>query len=374
MGTIGAIHGVDDTLKTISKNAVAVLTPKPKVTVGPLDSSGTDARVNWFLYRIDPHPAYRNMEPPHTGWRTARGRPPLALQLHYLLTAFPGGGATDGDQEQFSHGALAAVMQALSANAVLGNSDPALSAQAKPLVEPLRISMDALDLEALSKLWTAASQPMRLSVGYEVSLVTIDALEKHVAGPPVRERRVAVAPTRGPRLVDITPQRASAGGQFVVTGEGLLSSAVYTLAREDGDPPSSTDWPLTVVSAAGDTVTLSVPRADLVPGLRRLDVSESEAGLQIGHDSIGLTLVPAITGTTPGSAAAGATVNLAVEHAAPDVEVFLRGLVLPAGNVVFVSPTQVNVTIPAATTAGPAPLTLRVNKTGGPTYEGFRVS
>jgi hypothetical protein len=376
MGSIGAIHGVDDTLKTIAKTAVGVLNPKPKVTVGPLDSSGPDARVNWFLYRIDPHPAYRNMEPPQSGWRTARGQPPLALQLHYLLTAFPSGsGGTDGDQEQFSHGALAAVMQALAANPVLGESDPALSAQAKPLVEPLRITMDALDLEALSKLWTAASQPMRLSVGYQVSLVTIDALARHAAGPPVRERRVAVAPTLGPRLVDVTPQRASAGIQVALTGEGLLSSTAYRLAREADDPAATGDWPLTVVSSTGDTVTLAIPRADLAPGLRRLDVVVTENGLQVGRDSIGLTLVPTITGTTPvATAAAGATVHLAVEHAARDLEVVLRGKVLPAANVTFVSATQVDVKIPAGAAAGPAPLALRANKTAGPTHEGLAVS
>jgi hypothetical protein len=316
------------------------------------------------------------MEPPQSGWRTARGQPPLALQLHYLLTAFPSGsGGTDGDQEQFSHGALAAVMQALAANPVLGESDPALSAQAKPLVEPLRITMDALDLEALSKLWTAASQPMRLSVGYQVSLVTIDALARHAAGPPVRERRVAVAPTLGPRLVDVTPQRASAGIQVALTGEGLLSSTAYRLAREADDPAATGDWPLTVVSSTGDTVTLAIPRADLAPGLRRLDVVVTENGLQVGRDSIVLTLVPTITGTTPvATAAAGATVHLAVEHAARDLEVVLRGKVLPAANVTFVSATQVDVKIPAGAAAGPAPLALRANKTAGPTHEGLAVS
>ena len=44
-------------------------------------SESDELRLNWFLYRIGPNLAYRNMEPPRTGWRTARGRPPLALQL-----------------------------------------------------------------------------------------------------------------------------------------------------------------------------------------------------------------------------------------------------------------------------------------------------
>jgi uncharacterized protein (TIGR03437 family) len=85
--------------------------------------------------------------------------------------------------------------------------------------------------------------------------------------------------------------------------------------------------------------------------------------------------VPTITGTTPvATAAAGATVHLAVEHAARDLEVVLRGKVLPAANVTFVSATQVDVKIPAGAAAGPAPLALRANKTAGPTHEGLAVS
>jgi hypothetical protein len=184
MAGITAIQGVDDTLKKLTTDAVASLSPKPEVTVGPLDRDSDELRLNWFLYRIGPNAAYRNMEPPATGWRTAYGRPPLALTLHYLLTAFPSSATNGGDQEQFAHAALAAAMQALHGNAIVGESDPKLSPLAKPLVEPLRITPDSLDLEALSKLWTATTQPLRLSIGYEVSLVVVDAARCTSRGRP----------------------------------------------------------------------------------------------------------------------------------------------------------------------------------------------
>ena len=248
MAGITAIQGVDDTLKKLTTDAVASLSPKPEVTVGPLDRDSDELRLNWFLYRIGPNAAYRNMEPPATGWRTAYGRPPLALTLHYLLTAFPSSATNGGDQEQFAHAALAAAMQALHGNAIVGESDPKLSPLAKPLVEPLRITPDSLDLEALSKLWTATTQPLRLSIGYEVSLVVVDAAETHVAGPPVRTRRVAVVPTMGPRLRAVEPPRASFGDDVLVTAEGLTAGSVFTLARERGDPAGPAEgWPMTVV-------------------------------------------------------------------------------------------------------------------------------
>jgi hypothetical protein len=200
MAGVTAIQGVDDTLKRLVADAVAPLSPRPEVTVGPLDRDGDDLRLNWFLYRVGPNPAFWNMEPPATGTTTSRGRPPLALRLHYLLSAFPASATDGGDQEQFAHVALAAAMQALHANAILGESHPATSPLAKPLVEPLRVSLDSLELEGLTSLWTATTQPLRLSVAYEVSLVIVESLDVHLPGPPVLEAIVDVAPDPEPSL------------------------------------------------------------------------------------------------------------------------------------------------------------------------------
>ena len=124
-------------------------------------------------------------------------------------------------------------MQALHANAIVGEGDPALSPLAKPLVEPLRITLDALDLESISKLWTATTQPLRLSVGYEVSLVVVDALARSTSpGRPSRERRVAVAPTHGaaPRARSTRRARASATSCSSAV-EGLTAGARSRSAR-----------------------------------------------------------------------------------------------------------------------------------------------
>jgi hypothetical protein len=369
MAGVTAIQGVDDTLKTLTSDAVASLSPRPEVTVGPLDRDTEDLRLNWFLYRISPNAAYWNMEPPATGWRTARGRPPLALRLQYLLTAFPASVTNGGDQEQFAHAALTATMQALHANAILGEGDPATSALAKPLVEPLRISLDTLDLESLSKLWTATTQPLRLSIGSEVSLVVVDSPAAHSAGPPVSERRVVVAPTLGPRLRSAEPARVSFGDVLLVAVEGLTAGATFTLAHEPADPAGpASGWPMTAVptpQAPPGTVGLALPRADLAPGARRLDVTATEGGLAVGHDSIGLSVVPVVTGPAAPLATA-VPVDLDTAHAAQDVEVFLGGQPLDAAAVAFVSATKVQLTLPSTTPAGPAEIVLRAGKVAGP--------
>lgn len=92
----------------------------------------------------------------------------------------------------------------------------------------------------------------------------------------------------------------------------------------------------------------------------------TEAGLLVGRDSIALTVVPIVTGpATP--LGKGVVVDLDTAHAAPDVEVFLAGKALAADAVTFVSPTTVQVTIPAPTPAGPTEIALRAGKLAGPT-------
>jgi hypothetical protein len=366
MAGVTAIQGVDDTLKKLTSDAVAALSPKPDVTVGPLDRDVEELRLNWFLYRIAPNPAYRNMEPPRTGWRTARGRPPLALQLEYLLTAFPASTTNGGDQEQFAHAALAAAMQALHANAIVGESDPALSPLAKPLVEPLRITLDTLDLESISKLWTAVSKPLRLSVGYEVSLVVVDSAEQHVAGPPALEPRVALAPSLGPRPLSADPELVGYGQDLVVTVAGLTAGTVFTLARSLGDPPGVGDWPLAgVPGPAPGTVTLALPYPGLAPGCRRLGATALELGLPAGGGTVDITIVPRVAAPlaplTRGSSAA-----LDVVHAAADIEVFLNGARVPPADVAFDSPTRIAITVPGSTPTGPGHIELRAAKVAGP--------
>ena len=128
-------------------------------------------------------------------------------------------------------------MQALHENAIIGEDDPAPRRWRSRSSSRCGSRSTTLDLEAISKLWTAATQPLRLSVGYEVSLVVVDARTVHVRRAARHAtRRVAVAPTMGPRLRSVDPPRASFGDELLVAVEGLPPGATFTLAREAGDP------------------------------------------------------------------------------------------------------------------------------------------
>jgi len=370
MSTVKAIQGVDDTLKKLVADAVVALAPKPAVTIGALDRDSDELRLNWFLYRVSPNAAYRNMEPPQTGWKTSRGRPPLALQLSYLLTAFPAAATNGGDQEQFAHAGLGAAMRALHENAIVTDADPALSPLARPLVEPLRITLDVLDLEAITKLWTAASKPIRLSVGYEVSLVVVDSTPPPAdPGPPVKTRRVAVLPSLGPRLVSIEPMRLSGGVDETLRADGLTGGVAFVLTEEPGDPVNPAGagkgWAMTIVPGSPPgSVVLRLPRDDLAPGARRLDAFTTEEGLPAGRDTIGVTVVP--VAVPAGPLPRNAPVVVPTRHSAPDVEVFVGGAQLAPAQVNPLSATQVRITLPAATPVGQSDIVLRANKVAGP--------
>lgn len=373
MATTTAIQGVDDTLRQLATDALAGQVPPVAVTLGPVDRDDSRARVNWFLYRVRPNPAYVNMEPPATGWRTARGRPPLALELHYLLTTFPAPLTTTGDEVQFAHRALSAVMLALHETAVVGEGDPRLSPLASPLVEPLRITPDDLDLEDLTKLFTAGTQPLRLSAGYRVSLVTIEPTESHAAGPPVQRRTVAVAPSMGPRVGAPDPERIVAGSPVTLPAVDVPSHAVVTVRRAPHDPPGPADgWPVSVLERTTTTLTVQLDEAAVAPGERLLDVRTFEGGLPTGQDATRVTLVPAVTGHA-GGGLPGTDVDLTTTNVADDVEVFLGGVAVDAADVTFQSPTQVRVTVPAGTPSGPLPVSLRSRRTAGPIHHGLVV-
>jgi hypothetical protein len=171
----------------------------------------------------------------------------------------------------------------------------------------------------------------------------------------------------GPRLAAVAPSRASHGDALVVTAGGLTAGVAFSLAREPEDPPGPPEgWALAAAPGPSpETVATALPRADLAPGARRLEAVATELGLPVGRDAIGLTVVPVVTGpATP--VPAGAPATLATAHVAADVEVFVAGARLPDDDVEFVSATEVRVTLPAATPAGPVEVSLRAGRVAGP--------
>lgn len=218
---------VDHDVSALTGSTVSVtaLAPDRVLTADGTESS----QLNVFLYQVTPNTGWRNEGLPS---RDATGRnrlsnAPLALDLHYLITAY-------GSEPLHREILLGYAMQLMHEYPVLTremirtalNPSPDVGTDLPPAlraladcgladqVESLKISPQFLNSEELSKLWTATQSHYRPSAAYQVSVVLIEAQQSTRPTLPVltrgsrdpvsgRERGVVVTPSLVPPLPTI---------------------------------------------------------------------------------------------------------------------------------------------------------------------------
>lgn len=218
---------VDHDVSALTGSTVSVtaLAPDRVLTADGTESS----QLNVFLYQVTPNTGWRNEGLPS---RDATGRhrlsnAPLALDLHYLITAY-------GSEPLHREILLGHAMQLMHEYPVLTremirtalNPSPDVGSDLPPAlraladcgladqVESLKISPQFLSSEELSKLWTATQSHYRPSAAYQVSVVLIEAQQSTRPTLPVltrgsrdpvsgRERGVVVIPSLVPPLPTI---------------------------------------------------------------------------------------------------------------------------------------------------------------------------
>jgi hypothetical protein len=167
-----AIAAVTSALRRRLQRALDASLPGTRVTLRPPDKARDGQagnQVNLFLFRAAPNASWRNVAtgPPGAG---GPRQPPLALDLLYLMSAH---GRDDDDAEPFSHRLLGEAMRALHEQPVLEPAELA-PATAGSVAERVRVTLQPLSLEEMTKLWTIFQAPYRLSVVYEATVVLID--------------------------------------------------------------------------------------------------------------------------------------------------------------------------------------------------------
>lgn len=166
-----AIAAVTAVLRLRLDRGLSAALPGTLVTARPPDRARSQVgvnQVNIFLYQTTPNLAWRNM-------KTTAPTPPLALNLHYLLSVY---GANDDDPEPASHSLLALAMKILHDAPVLSVAELRSSLPGSAIhqqAERIRITPQPLTVDEMSKLWTMFQAPYRLSAAYEVSVVLIGA-------------------------------------------------------------------------------------------------------------------------------------------------------------------------------------------------------
>lgn len=197
-------HAVTDAMGS----GVAVSAAAPDTIA--LEGTDVQPRLNLFLHQATPNAAWRNMGLPSRAADGARiSNPPLALDLHYLVTAY---GAGDLQAEVL----LGYAMQLLHETPVLTRDAirTALNPPSAPVdggllpsvyqalratelaeqYEQIRITPAPMNTEEMSKLWSALQAHYRPTASYQVSVVLIESRRPARAPLPVL--------TRGPRVQD----------------------------------------------------------------------------------------------------------------------------------------------------------------------------
>jgi hypothetical protein len=171
-------HGITASVGDVTVSAL----PPDRIT------TGTDERsqINLFLYRITPHTMWRGGLP--RSGENGTGTPPLALDLHYLITAY-------GERDFQAEILLGSAMQLLLETPVIsremirtalptsGNGRGSLPPMQQTLataglaeqVEEIKLLPEFLSTEEASRLWSALQAKYRPSASYKASAVFIEA-------------------------------------------------------------------------------------------------------------------------------------------------------------------------------------------------------
>jgi hypothetical protein len=231
-------------------------------------SSGTtQTQLNLFMYRVSHNLGWNNIAYPS---RNASGdltaNPPLALNLHYLLTAF-------GDSELHAEILLGYGMQLLHEHPVLerevirhsltlatpGNEGTLpenlrqlATSELADQIELIKLTPEPINMEEISKLWTAFHTKYRPCTAYLATVVLIESNRSTLSPLPVQERKFYTILFKQPVIekllsqvaVDdpiLENQRILVGHRLVIRGKQLKSDVLSVLINGESFIPMADD-------------------------------------------------------------------------------------------------------------------------------------
>jgi hypothetical protein len=330
-----AIGGVSSTLRNLLRDRME---QPVDVTIAPPDVviSGVTRRVNLYLYQVSENGFLKNQEIPGEGHPADYGRPPLSLNLHYLMTCY-GGTDTSTDADLAAQQILGDAMRVFHEYPIVTEALHEDDNIGAPLIldanlvgefEKVKITLHPSTLEEFSKIWTALPQAnFRRSVAYQVSVVQIENRRPRRTPRPVRERRVYALPLRTPRIAEIFRDPpfegvrsaiVEVGDTLVIVGENLAStqSTRVRIGTEIVAIPLPQDRRITTTAPA--TLQAGVHSVQVIHDLMLLaEVGQppvAHRGFQ--SNAVPLLVIPQFAGAAPASAGPGDVVTVTVNPAA----------------------------------------------------------
>jgi hypothetical protein len=269
------------------------------------------------MYQVTPNIGWRNVGLPSRGADSQRlSNPPLALDLHYLVTAY-------GKVEFHADALLGYAMQLLHERPVLTRDmiratlKPTLppevtlppelamiaSADLAEQVETIKISPAHLDTEEMSRLWAAMQAKYRPTAVYHLSVVLIDAGRPAKAPLPVlRQGDDGRGPVAGASTVPPFPTIESVtlpNGQV----QALLGDAVvvrgHHFALATGKAADVTVVARLASALRDVTVEIPAPQAQRGEAQAGFSIPNTPADLPAGVYGLSLVVTPVAPGSTP---------------------------------------------------------------------------
>jgi hypothetical protein len=259
MSDFQAIGGVSATLQTLLEDrmelpdgvvSVPVSIGPPVFSAKDVDPHKEEPRLNIFLYRVTENACLQNQEIPGRGASSGFGHPPLSLNLHYLIIGY-GNVQTRAEgvpifDDTNAHFVLGSAMRVLhDVPIVTDNLTTARPPSGLPILhtslrnefEHVKLTLEPLSLEDITKIWTALALRYRVSAAYVVNVVQIESqrprrFPRPVGRPtsPITPPLPGDAPTPGP-MVYVLPMQPPTITDLRVRRVGETTEQSFPYAR-----------------------------------------------------------------------------------------------------------------------------------------------
>jgi hypothetical protein len=228
-------------LGTVHVAAIAPDLVEPTYGIG----TGSNPVVNLFLHQVTPNAAWRNIDLPSLAadGATRLKNPPLALDLHYLLTAYASENAEA--EALLGYAVLMLHENPILPRTVITNLLATLSsstynnalkaAGVSSQIEMIKIVPDTLGREEMAWLWTALKADYRPTFPFQASVVLMRNDNPAAYSLPVITRNIVVQAGGVAQLLAVQPpydqSPAVAGDTVEITGVSLTGTSAIVLTN-----------------------------------------------------------------------------------------------------------------------------------------------
>jgi len=247
------LHGVFSKAVGFASPVTVSCKAPDQIKIAAAGSSDPENQVNLFMHQVTHNQAWRNVDLASMsadGGKRLQNRP-LALDLHYLLTAY---GSNDWQAEALLGYALMMLHEApvltredvLSALQIL--TGPPGTFPTNPLtpylagsgladqIEMIKITPETLGREEMAWLWTALKADYRPTFPFQVSVVLMQPSLPTSVPLPVLRRQFAPEPMKMAEIAQVQypPLQAAAlpGDSLTVLGENLIGASQVQISNQ----------------------------------------------------------------------------------------------------------------------------------------------